>query len=272
MHTITTDRSFEQLLEQARSERTSAAIRTYLRLLDEYSTYMSRANKQKTLAFLYELLMHHEGDVRRRAGQIMGQILANSGPRYRKELPQGAPKQAMAPAMMAILDQSAELWDSYIEQCLHPDRRITPNHAQRISNSLKAIAESLFVCCDEGEAAAMARPLLRRLETAREEDRFILADALCHVPLQALRQWEPAALTGAVLPMLDGPVHHRVTALQVLHRLLPLFRESPDAAVPEALARAELDPEFAVAYLARKLQGILRPRAEEPVPIDAARM
>ena len=38
MHTITTDRSFEQLLEQARSERTSAAIRTYLRLLDEYST------------------------------------------------------------------------------------------------------------------------------------------------------------------------------------------------------------------------------------------
>lgn len=272
MHTITTDRSFEQLLEQARSERTSAAIRTYLRLLDEYSTYMSRANKQKTLMFLYELLMHHEGDVRRRAGQIMGQILANSGPRYRKELPQGAPKEAMAPAMMAILDQSADLWDSYIEQCLHPDRRITVNHAQRISNSLKAIAESLFACCDDGEAEVMARPLLRRLETAREDDRYILADALCHVPLRALGQWPPETLAGAITPMLEGPVHHRMVALQALERLLPLFRKAPPAALLQTLDQARQDPEFAVAYLARKLQDALEPRAGQEVPIDTAQM
>ena len=62
----------------------------YLRLLEEYSTYMTRANKRKTLVLLYELLMHPDGDVRRIAGRIMGKILANAGPRYRKERPLSA--------------------------------------------------------------------------------------------------------------------------------------------------------------------------------------
>lgn len=51
----------------------------YLRLLEEYSTYMTKANKRKTLVLLYELLMHPDGDVRRIAGRIMGKILANAG-------------------------------------------------------------------------------------------------------------------------------------------------------------------------------------------------
>ncbi len=182
MHTITAERSFDRLLEEARGERTTASVRTYLRLLDEYSTYMTRAGKQKTLKFLYELLMHHEGDVRRRASELMGQILANSGPSYRKELPQAAPKSALAPAMMAVLDKSAEVWESYLLQCLHPDRRITAGHAQRISNSLKAITGSLFEHCNRAEGPALAAPVLRLLTESTGEDRFVLADALSHIP------------------------------------------------------------------------------------------
>ena len=49
----------------------------YLRLLEEYSTYMTKANKRKTLVLLYELLMHPDGDVRRIAGRHYGFILAN---------------------------------------------------------------------------------------------------------------------------------------------------------------------------------------------------
>lgn len=266
MHTITTDRSFEQLLEQARGERSDAGLRTYLRLLDEYNTYMSRANKQKTLAFLYELLMHHDGDVRRRAGWIMGQLLANSGPRYRKELPADAPEHAMAPAMMAILDRATELWESYIGQCLHPDRRITANHAQRISNSLKAITESLFAACDPAEAPAMVRPLLRELETAQGEDRFILVDALCHVPCSAMAQVSMEALIQALLPLMDGPVHHRVAALQALEHLRPLLGAALPEGLKAALDRATGDSEFAVAYLACRILGAARPT------VDAARI
>ena len=272
MHTISTERTFDQLLEQARGERTTASIRTYLRLLDEYSTYMTRSNKQKTLSFLYELLMHKEGDVRRRAGQIMGQILANSGPRYRKELPAGAPKFAMAPAMMDILDKAQELWDSYVEQCLHPDRRITAGHALRISNSLKAITDSLFRSCLEEEAPILVQPLLKRLPEASEADRFILVDALCHVPLTALRREVLPLLERAVAPMLEGPVHHRIVALQLVEHLLPLLQPSVHAALEQALERAARDREFAVAYLARRIRNVLRPQSGPASHTDVAQL
>ena len=149
MRTISTDKSLEQLLEQAKGEKNLQRIRTYLLLLEEFSTYMTRANKQKTLLLLYELLMHPDGDVRRTAGRIMGQILANSGPKYRKERPQSAKSDTMTPTMMTLLSESVELWEYYIDQCLYPDRKISPKHAIRISNSLKIICEHLFASCDE---------------------------------------------------------------------------------------------------------------------------
>ena len=121
MRMVSTDESLDQLLEQAKSEKSFQQIRTYLHLLEEYSTYMTAENKKKTLALLYELLMHPEGDVRRKSGQIMGQILANSGPKYRKERPHSARKDAMTPTMMALLDESVSLWEHYILLCLHPE-------------------------------------------------------------------------------------------------------------------------------------------------------
>ncbi len=272
MHTISAERSFDSLLEQARGERTTASIRTYLRLLDEYNTYMTRANKRKTLTFLYELLMHQEGDVRRRAGRIMGQILANSGPAYRKELPASAPKTALAPAMMAILDKTAELWDSYVEQCLHPDRRITANHAQRISNSLKAITESLFEACAPHERRTMAGPLLHRLPDAGEDDRFILVDALYHVPLQALEAGDAPVLTAALTPMLAGPVHHRIAALQLLEHLLPLLPAKLTQPLDQALKQDVLDRDFAVSYLARRINSVLRPQSAPAIQADVAQL
>ena len=77
MHTLSTDQTLEQLLEQAKGEKNLQRIRMYLRLLEEYSTYMTKANKRKTLVLLYELLMHPDGDVRRIAGRHYGFILAN---------------------------------------------------------------------------------------------------------------------------------------------------------------------------------------------------
>ena len=144
MHTLSTDQTLEQLLEQAKGEKNLQRIRMYLRLLEEYSTYMTKANKRKTLVLLYELLMHPDGDVRRIAGRIMGKILANAGPRYRKERPLSAKDGQMPPAVMALLSESAELWTHYIGLCLHPDYRISSKHALRISNSLKTICQSLF--------------------------------------------------------------------------------------------------------------------------------
>ena len=222
MHTISTDQSFELLLEQAKSEKDLQHIRTYLQLLREYSTYMTKSNKKKTLALLYELLMHRDGDVRRIAGAIMGQILANSGPKYRKERPHGAKEGVMIPTMMALLDESVELWEHYIEACLHPDRKITPKHAQRISNSLKTLCEYLFANTDPKESRQMVEPILYRLYEARGEDRFILADALSMIPREHIPadHWE--RIVEALSHMLPGGE----TKLQIkVLRCLELLRD-----------------------------------------------
>ena len=272
MHTITTEQSFDLFLEKARGERTTASIRTYLRLLDEYSTYMTAAGKQKTLKFLYELLMHHEGDVRRRAGQLMGQILANSGPSYRKELPHDAPKSALAPGMMALLDKSAEIWESYLLQCLHPDRRITAGHAQRISNSLKAITWSLFESCNPAEAPAMARPLLRAFLEQEGEDAFILADALRYVPTAALSPEDVEAMAAPLLRLSRGAVHHRITALGLLEHLLPLAEQPLPLPLETMLQEAVQDSEFSVRFLAVRILRALDPRTCLEEPVDPARL
>ncbi len=220
MRMVTTDESFDLLLEQAKSDKNLPQIRTYLHLLEEYSTYLTAANKKKTLSLLYELLMHPEGDVRQTAGRIMGLILANSGPKYRKERPISARKGAMPPTMMALLDEAVALWEQYILLCLHPDRKISAKHALRISNALKTICQSLFASCDKKEAQPLLWPLLEHLWKAQGEERFVLVSALSQVPWDYL----PAeALTptvealGRMLPSRE--VRLQLNALRCLEQL-----------------------------------------------------
>ena len=88
MATVAASEPFAQSLERAKGAKNTQSIRTYLHLLEEYNTYMTASNRRKTLALLYELLMHPEGDVRRKAG-------ADHGPdpgQQRDPIPERAPR------------------------------------------------------------------------------------------------------------------------------------------------------------------------------------
>ncbi len=260
MHTISTDASFDLLLEQARGEKNTQHVRTYLRLFEEYNTYMTRSNKQKLLTFLYELLISPEGDVRREAGRIMGQLLANSGPKYRKELPSAAPKTAMAPTMLDLLDESVALWEQYIELCLHPDHKIAHKHALRISNSLKTICESLFTACEPTDAPQMAVPLFATLPNLPETDCFVIFDCLCHIPpayiSPALFQTAETALLRMIY---SGTPRWQLIALRCIRHLRSCAGEN---FLSRAL-RATEEETPAVAYLRMQLCGF-RPECPQP--------
>lgn len=259
MHTISTSASFDLLLEQARGEKNSQRVRTYLRLFDEYNTYMTRGSKQKLLAFLYELLVSPEGDVRRIAGDIMGQLLANSGPKYRKELPAAAPKSAMAPALLSLLDEAVSLWDSYIDQCLHPDRKIAQKHALRISNSLKAICQSLFSRCEPRLAEQMVKPLFAHLQGLAETDCFIVLDALCHVPPEFVTDALFATAEAQLLRMLNsGVARWQLVALACISH----HRIHASAALLQAAKQSLPKDEAAVRYRRATLLG-LQPEAPD---------
>ena len=72
MDRLTGQRSFASLLEQARGETNWRRLRAYLGVFESYSLYLHIPQKVQTLAFLYELLMHREGDIRRQAAALHG--------------------------------------------------------------------------------------------------------------------------------------------------------------------------------------------------------
>ena len=258
MYAITKEVTFGQMLEQARGEKNLHRIRTYLRVFEEYNTYMTGQNKRRTLGLLYELLMHHQGDVRRQSGRIMGEILANSGPRYRKELPNSAPQTAMAPATAAVLSESVELWERYMDMCLHPDHKIAAKHAQRISNSLKIIAASLLVNCDENEIPHYLEPMLDRLDTAEGEARFALVDALYYVPLEKLPPARIEAMLrrfAEMLPQADEPL--QAVILRRLEMLQPYLDARGRELCGACLAALPERSGCAVQYLERRVRTVL---------------
>ena len=67
MNKFNNQAAFGNLIEAARSEKQWKNLRAYINILDEYSTYMTQKRKLMTLHFLYDLLTHREGDIRRQA-------------------------------------------------------------------------------------------------------------------------------------------------------------------------------------------------------------
>ena len=184
----------------------------------------------------------------------MGSVLANSGPKYRKELPSAAPQDAAAPAMLSVLEESLGLWEQTVAQCLHPDHKISPKHAQRTSNSLKAVAETLLA--ETEDAARLAQPLLSRLPDATDEDSFVLLDALYHTPPHAVSTLAPAA--DRLRALLCGPDQsRRIAALRCLRR----FR----AAAPEDLLQEAAVPLADDLPAVRALRGRLSGKTPAPL-------
>ena len=78
MSIFRSESDFGNLIESARSEQNWKSLRTYISIFEEYSTYMTEQQKLMTLKFLFELLSHHEEDIRVQAAALMGaaQIIA----------------------------------------------------------------------------------------------------------------------------------------------------------------------------------------------------
>ncbi len=225
-HLVVTDMidssaSFDRILERARAEKNLDSIRTYLTLLSEYVTYMRRDHKNRTLDFLYELLAHHESDVRRQAAWFMGKILANSGLQYRKELPQNVPADAVAPTLSEMLLQARALWDEHLQKLLRPGWQNDAKHTERIQNSLKIVAESVFAHCKQEDALWYFADLMACFSSVSEQEICVLLDCVPHIPPALLDREAIAQAAAAALRMASSDTaYFAVSALNALRYLL----------------------------------------------------
>lgn len=189
MHRLGGDISFARVQEAARSEKDWKNSRAYLNIFEEYFTYMTQRQKLLTLRFLYELLMHREGDIRRQAGTLLGNIIVHYDEKYRKELPEGAAGQMQKTG-------SLELWEAYLKRIVYPDHKVTDQHKRWIGYSLKRIMEAVLSRCRPEDRRAYAAPVLKfyRQKGQDESTLFILLDSMRLIPMELCQREELAQM------------------------------------------------------------------------------
>ena len=178
MNMLSDERKFGNIIEAARSAKSWQQLRAYLNVFEEYCTYLSVRQKKQALAFLYELLVHREGDIRRQAGALMGRIIALFHLVYRKRVPADAPSDPAEEVPFT-------LWAEYLEKFIYPDHKIPQQQRNQIGYLLKMMLEAMLIHAREGDVPRFLDILFRYYDDPAdmgEDTAFALLDAIVHLP------------------------------------------------------------------------------------------
>ena len=232
MSRLTGQRSFARLLELARGETNWRRLRAYLGVFESYSLYLHIPQKVQTLAFLYELLMHREGDIRRQAAALLGEIIGGFHAGYAKERPAGSRPD---PRGVTDLDQ----WKLYLDKIIYPDHKLMPQHRRWIGYTLKFAVTSLLRHA-AGREERFLTPLFsyyRRPDQLDDATAFQLLDAAVSLPDTVYARHGALLLRFAETLSVRQDVQVRTAAVLLLDRLR---RSSPrSAGTLRALARMD---------------------------------
>lgn len=221
MHRLTDQRSFARLLEEARGETDWRRLRAYLAVMESYSLYLHIPQKVQTLTFLYELLMHREGDIRRQAAALLGEIIAGFHAGYAKERPAD-----IRPDPRAITD--VDQWRLYLDKILYPDHKLMPQHRRWIGYTLKFAVGSLLSHCPGREERFLAPVFAyyRRPEDLDDYTAFQLLDTAAALPDTAYTASRVRQMTDfAAALSLRKDLTIRMAAVLLLDRLARLYPE-----------------------------------------------
>ena len=221
MHRLTAQRSFARLLEEARGETDWRRLRAYLAVMESYSLYLHIPQKVQTLTFLYELLMHREGDIRRQAAALLGEIIAGFHAGYAKERPAD-----IRPDPRAITD--VDQWRLYLDKILYPDHKLMPQHRRWIGYTLKFAVGSLLSHCPGREERFLAPVFAyyRRPEDLDDYTAFQLLDTAAALPDTAYTASRARQMTDfAAALSLRKDLTIRMAAVLLLDRLARLYPE-----------------------------------------------
>ena len=178
MNQLSSERKFGNIIESARSAKNWTQLRAYLNVFEEYCTYLSAQQKTQALAFLYELLVHREGDIRRQAATLIGQIIARFHLVYRTEVPVGADSDPAEEVPFT-------LWEQYLHQIIYPDHKTTAQQRNHIGYSLKLVVDAMLEYGRPETRDRFIGALLNYYDAPQSKDAdtaFTLLDAIRYLP------------------------------------------------------------------------------------------
>ena len=178
MNMLSSEKKFGNIIESARSAKSWQQLRAYLDIFDEYFTYLSVRQKTQAIDFLYELLVHREGDIRRQSGGLIGKLIAKFHLFYRKELPKGVEKD---PAE----ERPFEIWEKYIDMIVYPDHKTTPQQRSHIGYTLKLVVGSMLKNARDEDVSRFLDVIFKYYTDAEStpyDSAFTLLDAIRYLP------------------------------------------------------------------------------------------
>ncbi|MDI6705852.1 MAG: cytidyltransferase [Bacillota bacterium] len=226
MYKLRDESSLNTILESARSEKNWKNLREYLRIFEEYSTYLTQKQKLITLKFLYENLIHPEDDIRRHCSELIGALIATFDEEYRKEVPADA--DVGSPEIT-----SCELLDRYMDAFINPDHRIIPAHRLWIGYGLGTMVASLFLNCKKSMVNSYIRVILKYYSGSlpwKSGARLYLLEAAKFIPASC-EEGAAGMLLDFILNILGSDdANLKLSALDALCRILPGLSYGPEQA------------------------------------------
>lgn len=140
MYKLRNEYSLERILDTARSEKDWKNLREYIKVFEEYSAYLTKEQKIRTMKFLFENLTHPEDDIRIHCAKLIGKLIATFDEDYRKEIPKDV--ELDMPNLT-----SKDLLNIYIKSMLSPSSNTIPLNKFNLGYNTSTMIKSLFRYC-----------------------------------------------------------------------------------------------------------------------------
>ncbi len=219
MYQLRDEASLNLILESARSESNWKRLREYIRIFEEYSTYLTQKQKLITIKFLYDQAVHLEDDIRRQCAELIGLLIATFDEDYRKEVPEDA-----------ILDTpsitSNELLDRYIQLFIDPDHKMVPLHRSYLGYNISIVMSSLFSHCSKIQAESFKKVVAKYYTDSAHrshETKLYLLEAIRYIPTSNDQKTDRKILEYVKRMLKEKNTSLRLSALDVTYNVLFRF-------------------------------------------------
>ncbi len=244
---------FNELLVKLSSEKDWREIRNYIELFHEYDKYIGKNQKLLILNELQDMLLSKHEDIRNRAAEIIGSIIANFDEEYRKEIPEYVP-------LMKEEQTSVDLFERFLCYFLYKNPHQTQKNIEWLRINAKNMVHSLFETTQKPTAyhAVIAKHLRRAILENNDEIALALTQVLKHIKVEKIEDKE--AIHEFLLFFYNNSnieVQLAVTKLVYIHSKYAIKQESDVEFAKNIIAITSKSDDAIVNYLRMKLMRAL---------------
>ena len=198
MSTTIREEQFISLLENIRSERDWRHVRAYLTAIEEYSAYLPQNQKQVILEFLFDMLSHKDGDIRRQAAEIAGILMAGYEINFAKEIPSGY----QAPRVGGTLE---EVFQSFLERLVYPEVYAAERERRYAGFAMKRVLHTLLKKLDQGKQGGVLDAYIRQCHTGCDNlTMFFLMDCCAEIRYEQCSESQVKTLADFAYALVTG--------------------------------------------------------------------